>query len=450
MDERQLDARPSLPKLAPAPLPAQPKVERRRPDISRRHGGQVLTLDAKTLEMRPERPKRKLTDQQAQAARRLRVSGGACENCRLAKKKCPHRELPTSENDMKDCRESGSCLDPSLSHVATVAEAREESVIRDETRQEQSQDSADGPSTKSNDDTGESNAQARDETWIDKYNCFLSSTERSTEAMPPDKSLALDSQVMLWSEDPFEWSPETMASHFPNSGNTKGTYDLWPGASFSQGQFSTSHHWLQSDRYQGHMMHGNRQVLRSGDDLAESHIDPNVLKLPSSEARSTDMNNPGLPSDNSAVDPYLSSKSCKSFIPHLSVAGEPSHSRAPSPYKGWLRSYGLISESITIHLPELQSSSSSGTAQTDRRAIDEARRIPARFRCDHEGCSFSSQTAQDLRFAMRQTLSPELWSLMRNADATAAFIVPGFMCVRIANRGSSTPRISGGMRRRII
>lgn len=387
---------------------------------------------------------------------------------------------------MKDCRESGSCLDPSLSHVAIVAEAREESVIRDETRQEQSQDSADGPSTKSNDDTGESNAQARDETWIDKYNCFLSSTERSTEAMPPDKSLALDSQVMLWSEDPFEWSPETMASHFPNSGNTKGTYDLWPGASFSQGQFSTSHHWLQSDRYQGHMMHGNRQVgrmpgalstfadintskvLRSGDDLAESHIDPNVLKLPSSEARvgsnvirqydgrmlttdqSTDMNNPGLPSDNSAVDPYLSSKSCKSFIPHLSVAGEPSHSRAPSPYKGWLRSYGLISESITIHLPELQSSSSSGTAQTDRRAIDEARRIPARFRCDHEGCSFSSQTAQDLRFAMRQTLSPELWSLMRNADATAAFIVPGFMCVRIANRGSSTPRISGGMRRRII
>ncbi|GAB1732485.1 hypothetical protein NU195Hw_g1944t1 [Hortaea werneckii] len=42
------------------------------------------------------------------------------------------------------------------------------------------------------------------------------------------------------------------------------------------------------------------KVLQSGDDLAESHIDPNVLKLPSSEARSTDMNNPGLPSDNSA------------------------------------------------------------------------------------------------------------------------------------------------------
>lgn len=94
MDERQLDARPSLPKLAPAPLPAQSKVERRRPD-SRHHGGQVLTLDAKTLETRPERPKRKLTDQQAQAARRLRVSGGACENCRLAKKKARrHKAAP--------------------------------------------------------------------------------------------------------------------------------------------------------------------------------------------------------------------------------------------------------------------------------------------------------------------------------------------------------------------
>lgn len=332
--------------------------------------------------------------------------------------------------------------------MATVAEAREESVTRDETRQEQSQDSADGPSTKSNDDTGQTNDQARDETWIDKYDCFLSSIERSTEAMPPDKSIALDSQVMLWSEDPFEWSPENMASQFPNSGNTKGTYDLWPGASFSQGQFSTSHHWLQSDRCQGHMMHGNRQVgripgalstfadinmpkvLQSGDDLAESHIDPNVLKLPSSEARvgsnvirqydgrmlttdqSTDMNNPGLPSDNSAVGPYLSSKSCKSFIPHMSVAGEPSHSRAPSPYKSRLRPIDLIPKSITMHLSELQSSPSSGTPQTDRRAIDETRRRPACFRCDHEGCSFSSQTAQDLRFAMRQTLSPDSWSLI--------------------------------------
>lgn len=86
MDEGQLDIRPSLPKLAPAPLPAQPSAERRRSD-GRHHGGQIITLDAKTLEARPERPKRKLTEQQAQEARKLRGSGGACESCRLAKKK---------------------------------------------------------------------------------------------------------------------------------------------------------------------------------------------------------------------------------------------------------------------------------------------------------------------------------------------------------------------------
>ncbi|KAI6803827.1 hypothetical protein KC361_g611 [Hortaea werneckii] len=184
--------------------------------------------------------------------------------------------------------------------MGPVAEAREASVIRDETRQEQSQDSADGLNAKSSDDAGVADAQAREDKWVDDFCDVGNSSELNTEAMPPDKSTALDWQDIFWSQDPFDGQYETVASDVSDVPTISWNDEAMAASSVNEKP--PPMYDFQPARFHSHPVPEWAKIpgtldarsfpaginvskaLRRGDDPAESHVDPNDLELPIPEA----------------------------------------------------------------------------------------------------------------------------------------------------------------------
>lgn len=187
--------------------------------------------------------------------------------------------------------------------MGTAAEAREVSIVRDETRQEQSENSTDRPSLKPIDDAGVAHAQARQVDWVDAFWDAGRSTERRAEATQPTQSTIVGWSSFFPFEDQFEGGHETMAGVFPEVSFTSWTNAAMAQLSFPQDSSPAYDFQPKPARFQAHPVPDYTKVrdtldflslpadtnvskaLRRGDDSAESHVDPNDLELPRAEAR---------------------------------------------------------------------------------------------------------------------------------------------------------------------
>ena len=185
----------------------------------------------------------------------------------------------------------------------TVAEACEVAIVRDETRQEQSENSTDRPSLKPIDDAGATDAQAREVDWVDAFCDAGSSTERRAEATQPTQSTIVGWHSFLQFEDEFAGGHETMASVFPEVPLTSWIDAAMAPLSFPQDSSPAYDFQPKPARCQAHPIPDYTKVrdtldvlslpadtnvskaLRRGDDSAESHVDPIDLELPRAEAR---------------------------------------------------------------------------------------------------------------------------------------------------------------------